>query len=557
MSKYTIGIDFGSLSGRAVLVDVKTGAEMADSVYCYPHAVMDTALPDGTLLGVDWALQHPQDYLEVFYHTIPEVIQKSGVKPEDVIGIGIDFTACTVLPVLKNGTPLCFIDKYKSEPHAYVKLWKHHAAQDKADKLNETAKRLGEKWLDRYGGKISSEWQVPKIWQLLDEAPHLYEAMDYWMEAADWVVWQLCGKATKNNCTAGYKGLWSAEEGYPSGEFFAALDPRLSQYAAEKLNYPLIMLGTRAGGLTEKMAKMTGLKEGTAIAAANVDAHVTVPAVKIDGPGKMLAIIGTSTCHIMVGHTEKMVPGMCGVVKDGVYPGFYGYEAGQSCVGDHFAWFAENCVPQAYWKEANMQNKDIHIYLTEKAEKLNAGESGLVALDWWNGNRSVLVDADLTGLIVGMTLQTKPEEIYRALIEATAYGTRMIVETFQQNGIPVREFYASGGISQKNAMMMQIYADVLGMPVKIAGSLQGPALGSAIFAAVAAKSEAGGYDTVFEAAASMGKLKDTVYLPKKENQKVYDALYAEYKNLHDIFGRGGNDVMKRLKVIKKNEGIAR
>ncbi|HOV40489.1 MAG TPA: ribulokinase [Oscillospiraceae bacterium] len=552
MSKYTIGVDYGSLSGRAVLVETSTGKEIASAVYEYPHAVMDKTLPDGTPLGHDWALQHPQDYIDVLAKTIPEILKKSGVDPADVIGIGTDFTACTVLPVKKDGTPLCFLDEYKSNPHAYVKLWKHHAAQDKANKLNEIAEKRGEAWLKNYGGKISSEWAIPKIWQVLDEAPEIYNAMDRWIEAADWIIWQLTGVETRNSCTAGYKAIWNKKTGYPSKEFFKALDPRLENVVEEKLGTVIVPLGDKAGELTEEMAKLTGLKAGTPVAVGNVDAHVCVPAVGIDGPGKMLAIMGTSTCHIMMGTEEHQVPGMCGVVEDGVMPGYFGYEAGQSCVGDHFAWFVENCCPASYFEDAKAKGMNIHKYLREKAQKLKVGQSGLVALDWWNGNRSVLVDVDLTGMILGMTLQTTPEEIYRALIEATAFGTRMIIENYREHGVPVEEFFASGGISQKDPLMMQIYSDVLNMPIKIAGSEQGPALGSAIFASVAAGKAAGGYDDVFEAARVMGNVKDVVYTPIPENVKVYDKLFAEYRKLHDYFGRGANDVMKRLKEIKKS-----
>ncbi|MFA9381378.1 MAG: ribulokinase, partial [Acetanaerobacterium sp.] len=417
-----------------------------------------------------------------------------------------------------------------------------------ANKLNEIAHARGERWIARYGSKISSEWVIPKIWQVLDEAPEIYESADFFIEAADWIVWQLTGRQSRNSCTAGYKAMWHKRDGYPERDFFASLDPRLENLVEEKLNWPVTPLGQCAGVIGKTAAALTGLKPGTAVAVGNVDAHVTVPAVKIDGPGKILAIMGTSTCHILLSEEEHTVPGMCGVVEDGVYPGFYGYEAGQSCVGDHFAWFIDNCLPASYSDEAKRQGKNLHAYLREKAMKLSVGESGLVALDWWNGNRSVLVDVDLTGMILGMTLHTKPEEIYRTLIEATAYGTRKIVETFRANGVPVNEFYASGGISQKDPMTMQIYADVLNMPVKIAGSLHGPALGSTIFAAVAA----GGYDNVFDAANVMGKLKDQIYTPNAGNAKAYDQLYAEYAILHDYFGRGSNDVMKRLKEIKKN-----
>ena len=550
MSKYTIGVDYGTLSGRAVLVEVGTGREVASAVYEYPHAVMDTALPSGKKLGFDWALQHPQDYVDVLTHTIPEAMKASGVKAEDVIGIGTDFTACTVLPVKDDGTPLCFLPEFSDAPHAYVKLWKHHAAQDKANQLNEIAAKRGEKWLHNYGGKISSEWLFPKLWQVLDEAPEVYAAMDHFVEAADWIVWQLTGVQTRNSCTAGYKAMYNKATGYPDKAFFKALDPRMENVIADKLSCPVTPLGQKAGGLTAAMAKALGLKEGTAVSIGNVDAHVCVPAVGIAAPGQMLAIMGTSTCHMMMGTKENQVPGMCGVVQDGIMPGFAGYEAGQSCVGDHFAWFVDNCCPQSYVEAAKAKGVNVHQYLTELAEAQKVGEHGLVALDWWNGNRSVLVDVDLTGMMLGMTLQTKPEDIYRALIEATAYGTRMIIENYRENGVAVEAFYASGGISQKNPMLMQIYADVLGMDIKIAGSAQGPALGSAIFAAVAAGKAAGGYADVFTAARDMGKVKDTVYHPIAANAKVYDKLFAEYRVLHDYFGRGANDVMKRLKAIK-------
>lgn len=550
MSKYTIGVDYGTLSGRAVLVEVGTGREVASAVYEYPHAVMDTALPSGKKLGFDWALQHPQDYVDVLTHTIPEAMKASGVKAEDVIGIGTDFTACTVLPVKDDGTPLCFLPEFSDVPHAYVKLWKHHAAQDKANRLNEIAAQRGEKWLNNYGGKISSEWLFPKLWQVLDEAPEVYVAMDHFVEAADWIVWQLTGVQTRNSCCAGYKAMYNKFTGYPDKAFFKALDPRMENVIAEKLSCPVTPLGQKAGGLTAAMAKALGLNEGTAVSIGNVDAHVCVPAVGIDAPAQMLAIMGTSTCHMMMGLKENQVPGMCGVVQDGIMPGFAGYEAGQSCVGDHFAWFVDNCCPQSYHEAAKAKGIGVHQYLTELAEAQKVGEHGLVALDWWNGNRSVLVDVDLTGMMLGMTLQTKPEDMYRALIEATAYGTRMIIENYRENGVAVEAFYASGGISQKNPMLMQIYADVLGMDIKIAGSAQGPALGSAIFAAVAAGKAAGGYDDVFAAARDMGKVKDTVYHPIPANAKVYDKLFAEYRVLHDYFGRGANDVMKRLKAIK-------
>lgn len=553
MAKYSIGIDFGTESGRAVLVDVADGREVSTAVYSYSHGVIDEKLPipgREILLEPDWALQDPEDYLRTFQVTIPGVLKESGVNPLDVIGVGIDFTACTMLPVKADGTPLCVLPEFRTQPHAWVKLWKHHAAQPEADKINETALKMGEKWLHRYGGKISSEWFFSKVLQILDEAPEIFTAADRMLEATDWVVWQLTGVETRNSCTAGYKAIWSKREGFPDKAYFKALDPRLEYVVSEKMSRDIRPIGDRAGMLTEQAAQWTGLTPGTAVAIANVDAHVAVPAATVTEPGRMVMIMGTSICHMVLGTEEHIVPGMCGCVEDGIIPGYFGYEAGQSCVGDHFAWFVENCVPATYQLEANERGMDIHQFLEEKAAKLKPGESGLLALDWWNGNRSVLVDVDLTGMLLGATLATKPEEIYRALIEATAYGTRVIIDSFQKNGVPIYELVACGGLPEKNKLLMQIYADVTGREIMVPASKQTPALGSAMFGAVAAGKMAGGYDTIYAAAQSMAHLKAETFKPIPENQKGYEMLYAEYLRLHDYFGRGENNVMKVLKKIK-------
>jgi L-ribulokinase len=553
MSKYAIGIDFGTESGRAVLVDIADGREVATAVYPYLYGVIDEKLPipgREIRLEPDWALQDPEDYLRTFQVTIPAVLKESDVNPLDVIGVGIDFTACTMLPVKADGTPLCILPEFRTQPHAWVKLWKHHAAQPEADRINETARRMGQKWLDRYGGKISSEWFFSKVLQILNEAPEIYAAADRLLEAADWVVWQLTGVETRNSCTAGYKAIWSKREGFPDKSYFKALNPRLENVLDEKMSRDIRPIGDRAGGLTEQAALWTGLKPSTAVAIANVDAHVAVPAASVTGTGRMVMIMGTSICHMVLGDEEHFVPGICGYVEDGIIPGLFGYEAGQSCVGDHFAWFVENCVPASYEGEALKRQIDIYQLIEEKAAKLQPGESGLLALDWWNGNRSVLVDVDLTGLLLGATLATRPEEIYRALIEATAYGTRVIVDTFQQNSVPIYELVACGGLPEKSKLVMQIYADVTGREIKVTASKQTPALGSAMFGAVAAGKSAGGYDSIYDAARTMAHLKEESFKPILENQKVYEKLYSEYLRLHDYFGRGENNVMKTLKKIK-------
>jgi L-ribulokinase len=550
--KYAIGIDYGTQSGRAVLVDLSDGTEVADHVTPYPHGVIDETLPgSGRKLEPDWALQHPDDYIEVLRRSVPAVLEMSGVDPADVIGIGIDFTACTMLPVDASGTPLCLLPEYRDNPNSWVKLWKHHAAQDEANKINRIAEERGEPWLKRYGGKISSEWMIAKVWQILDEAPEIYEAADQFLEATDWVIYRLSGRILRNSCTAGYKAIWHKRDGYPSRDYFRALDPRLENLTETKLRGEIVPLGTRAGGLTPEMAKITGLREGTAVAVGNVDAHAAVPGVGVTEPGKLVMAMGTSICHMLLGTEEREVEGMCGVVEDGIIPGYFGYEAGQSAVGDIFEWYVEEAVP-AYVKEAaEREGVGVHEWLEARAAKLKPGESGLIALDWWNGNRSVLVDADLTGVIVGMTLLTKPEEIYRALLEATAFGTRKIVEAFDESGVAVKELYACGGLPQKNRLLMQIYADVTNREIKVAASKQTPAVGAAMFAAVAAGSAAGGYDSIVEAAKKMARVREESFKPIPENAAIYDRLYKEYTALHDYFGRGANDVMKRLKALKE------
>ncbi len=552
-SKFAIGVDFGTESGRAVLVETKTGKEIATSVYSYQNGVIDRRLPvegDPIALDPEWALQDPEDYIRTFQKTIPEVLMQADIAPEDVIGIGIDFTACTMLPVKNDGTPLCAMAEYRRYPHSWVKLWKHHAAQPEADKINDTARRMGQAWLDRYGGKISSEWFFAKTLQILDEAPEIYHAADRLIEAADWVVWQLTGVEKRNSCTAGYKAMWSKREGYPHEDFFKALDARLENVIDEKLSRTIYPIGEKAGELTAQAAEWTRLSEGTAVAIANVDAHVSVPAATVAEPGRMVMIMGTSICHMVLGEQERRVEGMCGVVEDGIIPGLFGYEAGQSGVGDIFAWFLSNCIPREYSIEAEKRGMSVHQLLESKAALQKPGQHGLLALDWWNGNRSVLVDASLSGLLIGATLGTKPEDIYRALIEATAYGTRVIVEAFEKNGVKVDELVACGGLPEQNKMLMQIYADVTGRNFKISSSKQTPALGSAMFGAVAAGSGAGGYDTIFDAVKQMAGLKKEMYQPIAENQKIYERLFKEYLRLHDYFGRGENNVMKTLKQIR-------
>lgn len=542
MPKYAIGIDFGTLSGRAVLADTEDGRVVATAEMAYPHAVMDRTLPDGTPLPAGWALQHPQDYMDVLTHVLTKLSRAA--NPTDIAAIGIDCTSATVLPVTQDGTPLCFLPEFAGKPHAWCMMWKHHGGQEQARRMTETAVRRGEAWLGRYGGIVNAEWMLPKLLQVLEEAPEVYGAAAHYIEAMDWMIWQMTGSHVRSEACLGYKALYAG--GFPSKEYFAEVNPAFENVAAEKLGGTVLPLGACAGYLTEEAARRFGLPAGIPVAVGNIDAHVCLPAAGIDGPGKLLAIIGTSSCFIMMGEKIAAVPGMSGVVDGGVLPHWPAYEAGQSCVGDSFAWFEKNCVPEQTVRAAKVMGMPVQKYLTGLAAKMRPGESGLMALDWFNGNRSVLADSNLTGVMLGMTLQTRPEEMYRALLEATAYGARAIVDAYRDSGVRIDKFLAGGGIPQKNPLMMQIYADVLNMEIHVSAEAQGAALGSAIYGAVAA----GIYPDAAEGARRMGSGTCAVYHPIAENVAIYEKLYREYKLLHDYFGRGANDVMKRLRAIR-------
>jgi L-ribulokinase len=536
---YTIGIDFGTESGRAVVVDARDGRELATAIHLYANGVIDQRLPGSQrALPPDWALQDPQDYLAVLQHAVPEALRASGIAPGEVAGIGIDFTSCTMLPTARDGTPLCMLPEWRDHPHAWVKLWKHHAAQPQADRINAVARARGEPWLARYGGTYSAEWFFSKALQILEEDPALYAVAGRMLEAADWVIWQLTGQEVRNLCTAGYKAIyWDGD--YPTRDFFAALDPRFADIVETKLSYHLAQLGTSAGLLAPQAARWMGVPPGIPVAVANVDAHVTAAAVDAVDPGTFVMIMGTSTCDIVLGEELHEVPG--------VVPGLWAYEAGQNGVGDIFAWYLDHAVPPETHAAARAAGLSLHAYLEQEASLLQPGEAGLLALDWWLGNRSTLVNTDLTGMIVGLNVATTPAEIYRALIEATAFGARTIIDAFERGGVPIHTVVAAGGLPEKNALVRQIYADVIGKPLFISGSAQAPALGAAIHAAVAAML----YPDIPAAAHALGQRRSAPVQPDPQRHAIYDQLYAEYTTLYEYFGRGANPMMQRLKHLRR------
>lgn len=546
MATYTVGVDFGTLSGRALLVDAASGRELCDAVMEYPHGVMDRAFfATGETLPPSFALQHPADYLEVLANVIPAVLEKGGVDAADVVGLGIDFTSCTLLAVDKAGTPLCFLPAFRKTPLAYAILWKHHAAKKYADRLTEVARARGEAFLARCGGKVDDEWTLAKMYQVMAEAPAVYEAADRFLEGGDWLVQTLTGTRARSYHFAAYKSHFVAGTGYPKKEYFDAVDPKFGGTVLQKLDGALQLFGERAGTLRAEYAERLGLCAGTAVSVAMPDGHAAGTAVGLSRAGDMFAVLGTSGCFMTVGDRDVTVPGICGTVKDGIIPGFYGHEAGLCSLGDHFAFAAEQLTTPAYAREAAARGIGMLPLLLEKAARKKPGESGLVALNWFNGNRSILVNSDLSGCFVGLSLATVPEDMLRALLEATAFGARNIIDNFEANGVQIGRIIATGGIARKDPFTMQLYADVLGRPITVTKTAQAPALGAAIGAAVAA----GVYADVDSAIAAMHADADHVYTPDGASFAVYSALYEEYKKLHDYFGRGTNNVMMRLRAI--------
>lgn len=552
--RFALGIDFGTESGRAVVFRLQGGDPCASAVVEYPDGVIDQKLPGGPQLEPDWAIQNPRDYLLVLEQGVPKALKAAKVKAEDIVSIGTDFTSSTILATKRDGTPLCFLPKYRKIPHSWAILWKHHAAQPEADRINEIGRERNEDFIRIYGGKYSSEWFFSKVMQVLNEEPEIYENADRFLEGADWIVWQLTGKEKRNTSTAGYKAMWVKGVGFPSRDFFRAVHPRLENVVEEKVGTTFYPLSTRAGGLLACWARKTGLREGTPVSVGVADGHAAIPATTVTEPGALAMVMGTSFVQMLLGATRQSVEGICGVVEDGIVPGFWGYEAGQYAGGDIFAWFFEHGIPETIHQDARKLKVPFTTAIERRAATLRPGETGLLALDWWNGNRSILVDADLTGMLLGMTLATRAEEIYLALMEATAFGTRQIFEAFEGAGIPIRNVVACGGLPEKSALLMQIFADVTGHEIKVARQPQlCSALGAAMHGTVAAGRAAGGYDTIFEAAEHMAGVQASSYCPRREHREVYNRIFSEYQALHDYFGRGVNDVMKRLKSLKMEQ----
>lgn len=547
---YVLGIDYGTESGRVIVVNVANGELVASNVTPYSHSVLTKVLPDGvTKLARETALQVPQDYIDVLVNSIPILLNKTKITPEQIIGIGIDFTASTILPTTNNFIPLCELEAFKNRPHAFVKLWKHHAAESQAKRLNELAK--DEKWLKRYGGTISAEWMIPKIVEIAEEDPEVFDQTDLYMEAVDWVTAKLTGNLVRSSCNAGYKGMWNKADGYISTSFLKKLHPKLELIYETKLRGTVLSLGQKAGSLTKEMADRLGLQEGISIAVGLIDAHAALPGTGVTEPGTLVMVMGTSTCHLLLSEKEEAVPGISGVVEDGIIPGYFAYEAGQAAVGDLFAWFVEHHVPSYIENEAEKMGVTMHEFLSKQASVMAPGESGLVAVDWHNGSRTPWVNMSLSGVVVGQKLLTRPAELYRAYLEATAFGTRIIVELFEAYGIPIETIVATGGIPEKNPLLMQIYADVLQRDVIVNLNSHAPALGAAILGAVAAGEGSGGYNSVEIAIKSMSANETITYTPNEKHEVIYTTLFNHYKKISSFFAED-TTIMNELSILNKD-----
>lgn len=550
MKKYSIGIDYGSESGRVLVVDIATGEIKGMQVIPYRHGVITETLPNSEInIPKGSALQHPNDYIEVLEEGVPAAISKAGINPEQIIGLGIDVTSSTIIPVDQNLIPLCFHKEWQDSHHAWLKLWKHHHTKTQTEKIYTLATQRKEKWMRRLGYNISEEWAFPKLLEVFEEGKDVYDATTYFIEAVDWLVSQLTSTLIRNNCSLGFKTFWNDEDGFPE-EFLKELDQEFGSTILNKLAGEVKNIGSRAGSLSKDWAEKLSLPEGLPVATGIIDAHSAILGTGVYQPETFLMVMGTSTCHMMMHSELKEVPGISGVIKDGVLPGLYAYEAGQSAVGDLFGSYVKQHVPNSYYEQAHKLGVSVFNLLEEKASKLVPGENGMFALDWHNGNRSILSDADLSGVLIGLTLHTKPEEIYRAYMESTAFGAKIIIETFREWGMNVAKVVACGGLPQRNALLMQIYADILNIPIQISQSEYAPAIGAAVLGAVAAGEEHDGYSDIKEAIQHMAPPFEKTYYPNEESVAIYQTLFTHYKDMHDYFGVKHINLMRSLKKLR-------
>jgi L-ribulokinase len=552
MSDYVLGFDYGTNSCRMVCVDSADGTILFQCVKEYPSGVIEGVFPiTGKALPNTWALQDPDDYLTVQRDLVRSLLDETGVAPGQIRAIGLDFTNCTMMPVNKNGDVLCQDPRFRGDPHSWVKLWKHHAAEKYARKIYQLARDRKEPWLKRYGNMVSAEWLFPKILQIFYEDRSIYDAADTFIEAVDWVVNRMTKGFSRSSATLGVNAFWSPDDGFPDNAFFSALDSELGATIGAKLGGAVLPVGSPAGHLSREFAAYIGLEENTVVSIGHGDSEVTACGLGITEPYKMIMVMGTSLCYQYMNPKFEPFPGLSAVVRDGMIPGYYAYEAGQSAVGDIYDWFIQTCMPDKYFEEAKEKNISIYQLMNEKAADIPAGETGLLALDWFNGSRSLLMNYDLTGMILGLTIRTKPEEIYKALMESTAFGARRIIEAFTDNGLKIDEMIATGGLALKAPYVVQTFADIIGKSICVPSSSDAGALGSAVCAAVALDSVERGVMDFAETAKRLVKQKINIYRPAVSSRGIYDNLYSIYKTLYSSMGEVSDSAMQRLRETQQ------
>jgi L-ribulokinase len=529
-NRLALGLDFGTESVRALLVDL-SGCERASAAARYRHGQIIHSLPNGgPRLPKDFALQHPADWLDSAAKATRQAVRLANAAAADVISIGVDFTSCTMLPARIDGTPLCMAPAFAEQPYAWPKLWKHHAALSETERINRLARQRNEPWLPRYGGIVGLEWFFPKVLETLTHAADVYHAADVWLEAGDWFVWRLveapAAELPRSTCQAGYKAMWNAAEGYPTPEFFATLDRRMKDVTTRKMPGRMLSPGDAAGELSPRAATRLGLRPGTPVSAATIDAHAGVPGAGVAEPDTLVMVLGTSSCHMLNSRVEKLVPGVAGVVAGGILPGYFGYETGQAAVGDAFDWIRR------------LSGRRDFAELDRLAADVPPGAAGVVCVDWLNGCRTPLMDGGLSAAFQGLTLAHGAEHLYRALLEASACGVRWIVDVLVEGGVPVKKLVATGGLPHHNQLLAQIYADVLGRPINIAPSKQGPALGAAILGLLAAGKQTTGFATPAAAVRALASptagvpgREAIVVRPNRAARATYERLYSRYRQM--------------------------
>ena len=552
--RYSIGVDFGTLSGRAVLVSCSDGKIIAEAEKKYPHAVITGSLPTGGQLPDGWRLEDPSDYIEVLESVVSSVVSQSSVEKSDIIAIGVDFTSCTMLPIDSNAVPLCEREEFRPHRNAWVKLWNHHGAQKQADRISELLAKEGLEDDVRFGGRISPELMIPKVTETIEEDPEVYETADEFIEAGDWITRVLTGSRSRSCSMAGYKMWWNRELGYPSEDFFADLSPALKEVIRRKMPGEIVDMGHAIGLLSPEWAKRLSLQEGTVVAPAIIDSHAGFPGSGASSPSQMMLVLGTSSVLLGMSSHPFSGSGVLGGVKNAIVPGYYGYESGLAAVGDLLGWFTDRCVPPALHRQAEQEGISIHALLSRLAAEKQPGESGLLALDWWNGNKTPYVDGSLSGCVVVMSMQTRPEDLYRALVEATAFGTKEILLLYEENGCSADEIIVSGGIAKKNPFVLQVYADILNRKLRVSESSQAAALGSAIYGSLAAGKLRGGYDDYREAVEHMTALTGQVVVPNPNHVPVYEEMFSDYRKLSRFMGQGEGEIMHHLYLRKRHTG---